>query len=125
MKAVTILLIATIACAVGALIWVMTAKENMPQSTATISLPVEGRMPSLDRATAWLNTEPLWDASLRGKVVLVEFWTYTCINWRRQLPYVRAWADKYKDKGLVVVGVHTPEFAFEKNIDNLRVAAKE
>jgi thiol-disulfide isomerase/thioredoxin len=86
------------------------------------SLPVEGRMPSLERATAWVNTEPLTDASLRGKVVLVEFWTYTCINWRRQLPYVRAWAEKYKGNGLIVVGVHTPEFEFEKNIDNVRPA---
>jgi thiol-disulfide isomerase/thioredoxin len=65
-------------------------------------------IPSLSGATAWLNTQPLTSADLRGKVVLVEFWTYTCINWRRTLPYVRAWADRYKEKGLVVIGVSTP-----------------
>jgi thiol-disulfide isomerase/thioredoxin len=79
---------------------------------------------SLDRADAWLNSPPLKAEDLRGKVVLVDFWTYTCINWLRTLPYVRAWADKYRDKGLVVVGVHSPEFAFEKNLDNVRMAVK-
>jgi|SRR5919109_3028713 thiol-disulfide isomerase/thioredoxin len=74
----------------------------------------------LQRATAWLNTQPLTDESLLGKVVLVDFWTYSCINWRRQLPYVRAWAEKYKDHGLVVVGVHSPEFSFEKELENIR-----
>ena len=74
----------------------------------------------LARATAWINTEALTGAELIGKVVLVEFWTYSCINWRRQLPYVRAWAEKYKDQGLVVIGVHSPEFSFEKNTDNIR-----
>jgi thiol-disulfide isomerase/thioredoxin len=87
--------------------------------------PIEGELPSLGGATAWLNSEPLTPAGLRGKVVLVQFWTYTCINWRRTLSYVRAWAQKYKDKGLVVIGVHTPEFPFEKNIDNIRWAAKD
>jgi thiol-disulfide isomerase/thioredoxin len=76
-------------------------------------------------ANAWLNSAPLSDAELRGKVVLVDFWTYTCINWLRQLPYVRAWAEKYRDQGLVVVGVHTPEFAFEKNLHNVRGAARD
>ncbi len=79
----------------------------------------------LTRAMTWLNSPPLTDADLQGKVVLIEFWTYSCINWRRQLPYVRAWADKYRDQGLVVVGVHSPEFPFEKNIDNIRWAAKD
>ncbi len=87
--------------------------------------PVEGSLPSLSGATAWLNSPPLTAAGLRGKVVLVEFWTYSCINWRRQFPYVRAWAEKYKDQGLVVIGVHTPEFPFEKNIDNVRWAVKD
>ena len=73
----------------------------------------------------WLNSQPLTAAGLRGKVVLVDFWTYSCINWRRTLPYVRAWAEKYKDQGLVVIGVHTPEFAFEKNVENVRWAAKD
>ncbi len=79
----------------------------------------------LDGATEWLNSQPLTAADLRGKVVLIDFWTYTCINWLRSLPYVRAWAEKYKDQGLVVIGVHTPEFAFEKNVDNVRRAAKD
>ena len=87
--------------------------------------PIEGDLPSLGSATGWLNSPPLTASGLRGKVVLVEFWTYTCINWLRTLPYVRAWAQKYKDRGLVVIGVHSPEFAFEKNVDNVRQAAKE
>ena len=90
-----------------------------------IRIPQEGRLPSFSGATLWLNTPPLTPADLRGKVVLVEFWTYTCINWRRTLPYVRAWAEKYKEKGLVVIGVHTPEFSFEKNADNVRWAIKD
>jgi thiol-disulfide isomerase/thioredoxin len=77
---------------------------------------------SLAHATTWLNSPPLTGPELQGKVVLVEFWTYSCINWRRQLPYVRAWAEKYKDQGLVVVGVHSPEFSFEKSTDNIRWA---
>jgi thiol-disulfide isomerase/thioredoxin len=99
--------------------------EGQPMSFAASQLPVEGRLPSLVGAIEWLNTAPLTMSQLRGKVVLVEFWTYTCINWRRTLPYVRAWADKYKDQGLVVIGVHTPEFAFEKDAGNVRHAVKE
>jgi thiol-disulfide isomerase/thioredoxin len=87
-------------------------------------LPVEGDLPAA-KATEWLNTPPLTGADLRGKVILIDFWTYSCVNWRRTLPYVRAWAAKYKSDGLVVIGVHTPEFEFEKNIDNIRRAAKE
>src|SRR5574341_1700575 len=79
----------------------------------------------LARATAWLNSPRLTEAELQGKVVLVEFWTYSCINWRRQLPYVRAWAEKYKDHGLVVIGVHAPEFSFEKNVTNVRRAVED
>lgn len=85
-------------------------------------LPVEGAAPSLDGAVAWLNSPPLDMAALRGKVVLVDFWTYSCINCIRTAPYVRAWAEKYADKGLVVIGVHAPEFAFEKKIDNVKKA---
>jgi thiol-disulfide isomerase/thioredoxin len=85
----------------------------------------EGALPSLSGATEWLNSQALTPAGLRGKVVLVDFWTYTCINWLRTLPYVRAWAEKYKDRGLVVIGVHTPEFAFEHDLDNVRRAAKD
>ena len=80
---------------------------------------------ALDHATIWLNSQPLTDRDLQGKVVLIEFWTYSCINWRRQLPYVRAWAEKYKNHGLVVIGVHSPEFSFEKNADNVRWATKD
>ena len=79
---------------------------------------------SLERADEWLNSPPLTPAALRGKVVLIDFWTYTCINWLRTLPYVRGWAEKYRDQGLVVIGVHSPEFAFEKNLNNVRWAVK-
>jgi thiol-disulfide isomerase/thioredoxin len=88
-------------------------------------LPIEGELPSLSSAVEWLNSQPLTVAGLRGKAVLISFWTYTCINWLRQLPYVRAWAEKYKDRGLVVIGVHTPEFAFERDVDNVRRAAMD
>jgi thiol-disulfide isomerase/thioredoxin len=88
-------------------------------------LAEEGRMPPFAGATGWLNSSPLTAAELRGKVVLVEFWTYSCINWLRQLPYVRAWEEKYKAHGLVVVGVHTPEFEFEHDADRVRRAARE
>ena len=84
---------------------------------AAVQLPVEGRMPSLDGATGWLNSPPLTVAGLRGRVVLVNFWTYTCINWLRTLPYVRAWDEKYREQGLVVIGVHAPEFSFERNMN--------
>ena len=80
---------------------------------------------SLGRATAWLNSPPLTAAELQGKVVLVDFWTYTCINWLRTVPYVRMWADRYKEQGLVVIGVHTPEFTFEEDLNNVRKSATE
>jgi thiol-disulfide isomerase/thioredoxin len=80
---------------------------------------------SLEGATGWLNTQPLDLKRLEGKVVLIDFWTYTCINWRRTLPYVSAWASKYKDQGLVVIGVHTPEFSFEYKEENIRNAMKK
>ena len=83
------------------------------------SLPVEGHLPSFDGATGWLNSEPLTPEGLRGRVVLVDFWTYTCINWLRTAPYLRAWDAKYRDQGLTVIGVHTPEFGFEGNVDNV------
>jgi thiol-disulfide isomerase/thioredoxin len=92
---------------------------------AAVQLPVEGAMPSLDGATEWLNSPSLTAAGLRGRVVLVDFWTYTCINWLRTLPYLRAWADKYQQQGLVVIGVHTPEFDFEHDLDNVRRAATD
>jgi len=92
---------------------------------AASELPVEGEFPSLGGATGWLNSQPLTVDGLRGKVVLVQFWTYTCINWLRTLAYVRAWAEKYKDHGLVAIGVHKPEFEFERNLDNVRRATKD
>jgi thiol-disulfide isomerase/thioredoxin len=85
----------------------------------------EGALASLGSATGWLNSPPLTAAGLRGSVVLVDFWTYTCINWLRTLPYLRAWAERYRDHGLVVIGVHTPEFDFEHDLDNVRRAAKD
>ena len=91
-------------------------------ATMRPALPVEGTAPSLDGAVEWLNSPPLAREDLRGKVVLIDFWTYSCINCIRTLPYVRAWAEKYRDQGLVVIGVHAPEFAFEKKIDNVRQA---
>lgn len=99
-----------------------TVRQSVP---ATVQLPIEGELPSLAGATAWLNSQPLAVEHLRGEVVLINFCTYTCINWLRQLPYVRAWSEKYKDQGLVMIGVHTPEFEFEKNINNVRRALQD
>ena len=107
----------------------MMAMTGKPSGAAganpTGALGVEGGMPELDGAVAWLNSPPLTKEGLRGKVVLIDFWTYSCINCLRAIPYVRAWAEKYKDKGLVVIGVHTPEFAFERNVDNVKRATKD
>ncbi|MNU64893.1 Thiol-disulfide oxidoreductase YkuV [compost metagenome] len=96
---------------------------NAP-AAALNALPVEGAMPPLTGATEWINSPPLTNEQLRGKVVLVDFWTYSCINCVRTIPYVRAWAEKYRDQGLVVIGVHTPEFAFEKSPANVRDAVR-
>jgi thiol-disulfide isomerase/thioredoxin len=101
------------------------AKDKIAVPHGTPQLPIEGRFPSLAGATTWLNSAPLDVAGLRGKVVLVDFWTYSCINWRRTMPYLREWARKYKAQGLVVIGVHTPEFGFEKQVDNVRWAVKD
>ena len=98
------------------------AKAPSPELQEGVPLPVEGHMPRLDGATGWFNSPPLTRDGLRGKVVLVDFWTYSCINCLRALPYVQGWADKYRDHGLVVLGVHTPEFAFERDPDNVREA---
>jgi thiol-disulfide isomerase/thioredoxin len=87
--------------------------------------PIHGALAPLDRATVWLNSGPLTAEALRGRVVAVDFWTYSCVNWLRTLPYVRAWAERYRDRGLVVVGVHAPEFGFEHDLDNVRRAVAE
>jgi thiol-disulfide isomerase/thioredoxin len=90
----------------------------------TAELLVEGHLPSFDGATGWLNSEPLTPQGLRGRVVLVDFWTYTCINWLRTAPYVKAWDAKYRDVGLTVIGVHTPEFGFEHDVDNVTAQSR-
>jgi thiol-disulfide isomerase/thioredoxin len=103
------------------------APHGMMMSSAHAGgeLPVEGEIPSFAGATLWLNSAPLTAESLRGKVVVVDFWTYSCINCLRALPFVKSWYAKYKDHGLVVIGVHAPEFAFEKDPDNVRKAVKD
>ena len=105
----------------------MTAHWRTPAGlhTSPARLPVEGRLPSFDGATGWLNSPPLTTADLHGKIILVNFWTYTCINWLRQLPYLRAWAEKYADHSLAVIGVHTPEFGFEHELANVRRAVHD
>jgi len=102
----------------------MMAAGAMRAATAQPAppLPVEGQMPSLDGAVKWLNSPPLTAQGLRGKVVLIDFWTYSCINCLRTLPYIEAWSRKYRDKGLVVIGVHSPEFAFERDEHNVAQA---
>ena len=101
------------------------ARKTTSTAVAGSDLPVEGNLPELTGATLWLNSPPLTREQLRGKVVLVDFWTYSCINCLRALPYVKAWAEKYKSHGLVVIGVHAPEFAFEKDPANVRRAVSD
>jgi cytochrome c biogenesis protein CcdA/thiol-disulfide isomerase/thioredoxin len=103
------------------------AAPAMMRAAASVEtpLPVEGELPPLSGAIQWLNSPPLTAQDLRGKVVLVDFWTYSCINCLRSLPYVKAWAQKYRDQGLVVIGVHAPEFAFERNVDNVKRATHD
>ncbi len=137
MKPRKLLVAAILAMAVSAPIaaFVGEAKMQQPLPSKTLApflhgLPMrqtDGRaeLASLEQANEWLNSKRLTVEDLRGKVILIDFWTYTCINWLRTLPYVRAWAEKYKDQGLVVIGVHTPEFTFEKNLDNVRSAIKQ
>jgi thiol-disulfide isomerase/thioredoxin len=126
MTASTILLAALSTDFLGALLATSAmdgkAVRQMPPETAPRRVGTE--LSSLDSATEWIGSQPLTAAGLRGKVVLVGFWNYTCINWLRQVPYLRAWADKYKERGLVVIGVHAPEFAFEKDIAGVRRAVK-
>jgi thiol-disulfide isomerase/thioredoxin len=101
----------------------MTAQSREPAAPA--QFPVLGELPSLSGATGWLNSQPLTTGGLRGRVVLVNFWTYTCINWLRQLPYLRAWASEYSEQGLLLVGVHTPEFGFEADVGNVARAVRD
>lgn len=104
----------------------MAAGDAMKMTAKTPdALPIEGNLPSLDGAVQWLNSPPLTAQALKGKVVLVDFWTYSCINCLRALPYVKAWAEKYRDQGLVVIGVHAPEFAFERDVGNVTKAMKD
>jgi thiol-disulfide isomerase/thioredoxin len=139
MKTSKLLVAAVLAVAIGAPIAGFVGDTTMSQtvtSTAvrvppfvhgfpTAQLSGQSELASLERANEWLNSPALTAPDLRGKVVLVQFWTYTCINWLRTLPYVRAWSEKYRDQGLVVIGVHAPEFAFEKNVSNVRWAVKD
>jgi thiol-disulfide isomerase/thioredoxin len=138
MKSSTFLATAVLAIAIGVPIAGYVGDMNMPQTVTSMGaqapfldgLPTgridsRSKLASLERASEWLNSPPLTAAALRGKVVLIDFWTYTCINWLRTLPYVRAWAEKYRTRGLVVIGVHAPEFAFEKDLNNVRRAVKD
>src|ERR1700716_1165179 len=138
MKMNKLLIAAVLAIAIGAPIAGFLGDTNVAQPTTPPGvrvpflhgLPIgqgadQSALASLERANEWLNSPPLTAPALRGKVVVIDFWTYTCINWLRTLPYVRAWDEKYRNQGLVVIGVHAPEFAFEKNINNVRWAVKE
>src|SRR5688500_2298105 len=121
------LLVAVLGCATSASTATSAKERSMPlQMTPTVAVPrTEGELAALRRATAWINSEPLTSTALEGKVVLVQFWTYSCINWLRNEPYVRAWAEKYRSSGLVVIGVHSPEFGFEHDLARVRRAARD
>jgi len=123
MKANELLVVAILITAIGFSIQTLGEGKSVTPETR-LAAAQSGELSSLGSATGWLNAEPLTAGGLRGKVVLVDVWTYTCVNWLRTLPYVRVWAEKYKDKGLVVIGVHSPEFSFERDVDNVRREAK-
>jgi thiol-disulfide isomerase/thioredoxin len=138
MKTNKLLVSAGLAIAVGVPIAGLLGDISMSQPTTSTGVRVpflhgffntqtssQSELAALERADEWLNSPPLTAGALRGKVVLVDFWTYTCINWLRTLAYVRAWHEKYRDHGLVVIGVHAPEFSFEKNVSNVRSAVKD
>jgi thiol-disulfide isomerase/thioredoxin len=135
MKTNKLLVAAVLATAIGAPIAGLLG-DMQPMASTGVRVPFlhgfptsqiasQSELASLERANEWLNSPPLTASALRGKVVLIDFWTYTCINWLRTLSYVRAWDRKYRNEGLVVIGVHAPEFAFEKDLNNVRRAAKE
>ncbi|HET9129979.1 MAG TPA: thioredoxin family protein, partial [Terriglobia bacterium] len=109
----------------GAMTGTMAGGAMMSNKAHAGGAPIEGDFPSLEGAVSWLNSAPLMPESLRGKVVLVDFWTYSCINCLRALPYITTWYAKYKDHGLVVLGIHSPEFAFEKNENNVKRAVRD
>jgi thiol-disulfide isomerase/thioredoxin len=138
MKTRKLLAVAVLSIAVGGPIAGFVGDIAMSQPTTSTGIRVpflhglfnsqtagQSELASLERANEWLNSPPLNASTLRGKVVLIDFWTYTCINWLRTLPYVRAWSDKYRDHGLVVIGVHAPEFPFERDANNVRWAVKD
>ena len=120
-----LLIAAVLVGMVGAGFGTPAEETVMKRPVSSVPPNDEGPLASFAGATAWINSPPLTPEGLRGKVVVVDFWTYTCVNWLRTLPYVRAWAAKYKDRGLVVIGVHTPEFSVEKDLANVRRAAKD
>src|SRR5262249_7915723 len=126
MKTIRLILAALLASPVAAPARTFAEERTSVRPTATIpaKLPIEGDLPSFAGGGEWLNSPPLTPADLRGQVVLVDVCTYSCINWLRHLPYVRAWGEKYKGRGLVVIGVHSPEFEFEKDVGNVRRAVK-
>ncbi|RWN59356.1 thioredoxin family protein [Mesorhizobium sp.] len=138
MKTIRLLVAAVLAMAIGASIAGFLGDTNMtrPITSKQAEVPFlhglstgavagQSALASLERADEWINSPPLSASVLQGKVVLIDFWTYTCINWLRAQPYVRAWEEKYRDQGLVVIGVHSPEFSFEKDLNNVRRAAKD
>jgi thiol-disulfide isomerase/thioredoxin len=138
MKTNKLMVSAVLAVAVGIPIAGLVGDITMSQPTTSTWVRVpflhgflntltsgQSELASLELADEWLNSPPLTASALRGKVVLVDFWTYTCINWLRTLPYLRAWHEKYKDQGLVMIGVHAPEFSFEKSLSNIRFAVKD
>jgi cytochrome c biogenesis protein CcdA/thiol-disulfide isomerase/thioredoxin len=116
---------APMAGATGAATGSMTTTAAKTEAGAAAAPPVEGEMPALSGAVAWLNSPPLTAQGLRGKVVLIDFWTYSCINCLRTLPYLKAWYERYQNHGFVIIGVHAPEFAFEKDEANVRRAVTE
>lgn len=126
MKLNSLVVVLMIACSLG-LFAVVAANKNVSpfMKLGIVAGSAQSELAPLGSADEWLNSEGLVAEDLRGKVVVVQFWTYTCINWLRTLPYARAWHEKYKDQGLVLIGVHTPEFEFEKDVDNVRRAAKQ
>jgi len=117
--------ILSLAIAGSSLLLIGFSDRYIYKSKITNMQIIQNELTPLKSAGEWINSKPLGPSDLKRKVVVIQFWTYSCINWIRTLPYVRAWSEKYKEKGLVVIGVHTPEFYFEKNTDNVRRAVKD